>query len=131
MGQMPKQMSAEKRGPSAPLEQKIIELLRRPDYTPLNLPALSSRLGLPRDAQRDLERALARMERAGDIARLKQGNRFGLPLEADLVPGRIRMNRQGAGTLQPADPKIAPIRIEHDATSTAMHGDRVLVRREA
>src|SRR5271165_3853059 len=119
------------RGPAFPLEEKIVELLRRPDYTPLNLSELAGRLALPRNAQRGLEQTLGRMERAGEIARLKQGNRFGLPLEADLVPGRIRMNRQGVGTLQPADPKILPIRIAHDATSTAMHGDRVLVRRDA
>lgn len=124
-------MPAGPRGSAAPLEEKIIELLRRPDYTPLNLSELARRLALPRNAQRGLEQTLARMERAGEIARLKQGNRFGLPLEADLVPGRIRINRQGVGTLQPTDPTIAPIRIAHDATSTAMHGDRVLARRDA
>src|SRR5262249_52110670 len=55
---------------------------------------------------------------------------YALPLEADLVPGRIRMNRQGVGTLQPDDPKIPVIRIPHDATATAMHGDHVLVRKD-
>ena len=113
------------------LEKRIIELLRRPDYTPLNSNELARRLGLERGAQRNLEGMLARMERAGQIARLKQGNRFGLPLDADLIPGRIRLNRQGVGTLQPTDPKIAAIRIEQDATSTALNGDRVLVRRDA
>src|SRR5689334_15596064 len=88
------------------------------------------RLGLPRNQKGQLERTLARMERAGSIARIKQGNRYALPLEADLVPGRIRMNRQGVGTLQPDDPKIPAIRIPHDATATAMHGDHVLVRKD-
>jgi len=112
------------------LEKRIIELLRRPDYTPLNSHELAQRLGLDRGAQRNLQGTLARMERAGQIARLKQGNRYGLPLEADLIPGRIRMNRQGVGTLQPTDPKIGPFRIAHDATATALNGDRVLVRRD-
>ena len=128
---MRKDMTAMTRTTASPLEEKIVELLRRPDYTPLNSYELARRLGLERNVQRNFERTLARMEQAGQIARLKQGNRFGLPLDADLIPGRIRMNRQGVGTLQPTDPKIAPIRIEHDATATAMHGDRVLARRDA
>src|SRR6185369_4299620 len=128
---MRKDMPARTGGQDAPLEQKILELLSRPDYTPLNSGELGRRLGLHRDAHGRFERTLTQMERAGRIARLKQGNRFGLPLDADLIPGRIRMNRQGVGTLQPNDPKIPAIRIAHDATSTAMHGDRVLVRRDA
>ena len=119
------------RGGMAPLETRIIGLLRRPDYAPLDPPEMARRLGLRGPAQKDLWETLTRMERAGTVARLKRGNRFGLPLEADLVPGRIRMNRQGVGTLQPADPRIPAIRIPSDATATAMHGDRVLVRRDA
>ena len=112
------------------LEQRIIELLRQPDYTPLNSHELARRLGLGEAARRNLERTLQEMERRGQVARLKQGNRFGLPLEADLVPGRIRMNRRGIGLLQPSVAGIPAIRIEPDATSTALHGDRVLVRRD-
>ena len=70
------------------------------------------------------------MERSGQIARIKQGNRYALPLAADLVPGRIRMNRAGVGFLQADDPKVPTIRIAQDATATAMHGDHVLVRRD-
>jgi ribonuclease R len=91
---------------------------------------LLSRLGLPRSAIGKLQHVLKRLERSGRIARVKQGNRYALPLEADLVPGRIRMNRQGVGLLQPDDPKLPAIRVPHDATSTAMHGDHVLVRRD-
>jgi ribonuclease R len=70
------------------------------------------------------------LERTGQIARIKQGNRYALPLAADLVPGRIRMNRAGVGFLQADDPKVPTIRIAQDATGTAMHGDHVLVRRD-
>jgi len=110
------------------VEEKILELLHRRNYTPSNISELLSRLGLPRNQQGKLERTLARLERTGQIARIKQGSRYALPLEADLVPGRVRINRQGIGTLQPDDPKIPVIRIPHDATATAMHGDHVLVR---
>ena len=110
------------------MEDKILNLLKRPNYTPQNAVELRARLGLRRNQQRELEHVLARMERNGQIARIKQGNRYALPLAADLVPGRIRMNRAGVGFLQADDPKMPTIRISQDATSTAMHGDHVLVR---
>jgi ribonuclease R len=112
------------------MEDKILGLLKRPNYTPLNAVELRARLGLRHQQQRELERVLARLEQSGQIARIKQGNRYALPLTADLVPGRIRINRAGVGFLQADDPKVPAIRIPQDATATAMHGDRVLVRRD-
>jgi ribonuclease R len=112
------------------MEQRILDLLKRPDYTPQNAAELRARLGLRRDRQRELEQLLTRLERSGQIARIKAGNRYALPLAADLVPGRIRMNRAGVGFLQPDDPKLPTIRVAYDATATAMHGDHVLVRRD-
>src|SRR5205085_549268 len=85
----------------------------------------------PRNKQRIIERVLAQLERSGQIARIKQGNRYALPVDADLIPGRIRMNRQGVGFLQPDDPKLPAISVPSDATATAMHGDHVLVRRDS
>jgi ribonuclease R len=113
------------------MENRILTLLRRPNYTPLNAAELRSKLGLARNEQRELEHVLRQLERRGQIARVKQGERYALPLDADLVPGRIRMNRQGVGFLTPDDPKIPAIRVPPDATATAMHGDHVLVRRDA
>src|ERR1019366_1243124 len=113
------------------MEVKILDLLKRPDYTPLNADQLPAALALRRDHQRELEQLLARLERSGQIARIKAGNRYALPITADLVPGRIRMNRAGVGFVQPDDPKLPTIRVAYDATGTAMHGDHVLVRRAA
>lgn len=113
------------------MEDQILSLLRQPNYTPLGVAELLSALRLPRTAQRRLEQTLSHLERSGQIARVKQGSRYALPLDADLIPGRVRMNRQGNGLLQPDDPKTAPLRIPSDATGTALHGDRVLVRRDA
>jgi len=78
----------------------------------------------------DLARLLARMERNGQIMRNRPGNRYTLPRAAELVPGRIRMNRQGTGFLEADDPRIPVIRIPGPATAPALHGDRVLGRRE-
>ena len=112
------------------MEDKILSLLNRPNYTPQNVAELRAQLGFRQSQQRELEHVLARLERTGQIARIKQGNRYALPLAADLVPGRIRMNRAGVGFLQADDPKVPTIRVAQDATSTAMHGDHVLVRRD-
>jgi len=112
------------------MEEKILNLLNRPNYTPQNAAELRAQLGLRQGQQKELEHVLARLDRTGQIARIKEGNRYALPLAADLVPGRIRMNRAGVGFVQADDPKVPTIRVAQDATSTAMHGDHVLVRRD-
>jgi ribonuclease R len=112
------------------MESQITQLLSQPDYAPLNVPELLLALGLPRHQQQALQRALAGLERSGQIARIK-GNRYARALDADLIPGRIRINRQGKGFLEADDPKLPTIVIPEFATSTAFNGDHVLVRRDA
>ncbi len=110
------------------MEQTILNFLGRRDYQPMNTAEIAARMQLPRERRSQLAQALDRLERAGQVARLKQGERFALVRETDLVSGRIRMNRRGIGLLQPDLPKQASITIPSDATSTAMNGDHVLVR---
>ena len=112
------------------MEERILQILRRLRGNGLTLEQLVRQLGFASRQQRQVEEALTRLERSGRIARIKHGNLFVLPLEADLVPGRIRVNRQGVGFLQPDEPRLPTIRIPPHATGTAMHGDHVLVRRE-
>ncbi|HEX3798663.1 MAG TPA: ribonuclease R [Verrucomicrobiae bacterium] len=111
------------------MEDKVLKLLSQPQYTPLNVPELLRALGLARNQQQALQKTLAALERSGRIARMK-GNRFGRATDADLVPGCIRINRQGKGFLEADDPKAPEIVVPGFATSTAMNGDRVLVRRD-
>lgn len=111
------------------MESAILKLLSRKDYTPLNVPELLERLGLRPNQQQEIQQNLRELERRGEITRTK-GNRYIPSSEADLVPGQIRMNRQGKGFLQPDDPAFREIVIPENATSTALHGDRVLVRRD-
>ena len=75
--------------------------------------------GCASSQQRELEHVLARLERSGQIARIKQGNRYALPLAADLVPGRIRMNRAGVGFVQAGRSEGAD-----DPDSAGRHRDR-------
>ena len=111
------------------MENQILKLLGREDYAPANIPELLHQLGWPRHRQQELQRELRRLELAGRIARIK-GNRYILPQEADLIPGRIRINRAGKGFLQPDDAAIKEIAIPENATFTALHEDHVLVRRD-
>jgi ribonuclease R len=111
------------------IETKLLHLLGEPDYVPLNIPELLRQLRLPPNRQQELQRVLRELEQAGQIARIK-GNRYIQPREADLIPGRIRMNRAGKGFLQPDDPGLKEIAIPEHATGTALHEDRVLVRRD-
>src|SRR3954469_2754509 len=112
------------------MQERILATLGRKEYVPLNVPELLKDLRLAPSQQQALQSALRSLEQAGRIARIK-GNRYILPGDADLIPGRIRMNRSGKGFLQPDDPGLKEIMIPESATSTALHEDRVLVRRDS
>jgi len=111
------------------MKDQIVRLLGQKDYVPANVPELLRLLRLPPHRQQVLQGALRELEQTGRIARIK-GNRYIQPREADLIPGRIRMNRQGKGFLQPDDAGLKEIAIPEGATGTALHEDRVLVRRD-
>jgi ribonuclease R len=111
------------------MEEHILRLLGRRDYVPANVPELLRHLRLSPNRQQELQRALRGLEHSGRIARTK-GNRYIQSREADLIPGRIQINRQGKGFLRPDDAGLKEIMIPENATSTALHGDRVLVRRD-
>ncbi|HEY1172243.1 MAG TPA: ribonuclease R [Verrucomicrobiae bacterium] len=110
-----------------PLDQRVLQLLGQKNYTPANVPELLRFLHLPPKRQQELQQALQQLEHSGQIARVK-GNRYIKPLEADLIPGRISINRSGRGFLRPDDDNLGEISISESDTSTAMNGDRVLVR---
>jgi ribonuclease R len=111
------------------MNDQIIRLLARKDYVPANVPELLDQLRLTPGHQQELQATLKKLEQSGEIARIK-GNRYILPEQADLIPGRIRMNRAGKGFLQPDDSSLKEIAISESATGTALHEDRVLVRRD-
>ncbi len=111
------------------MEDSILRLLGRKDYTPSDFRQLMGSLGLPPERQTPLQQALRSLERNGQIIRTK-GNRYIQSREADLVPGIIRVNRQGKGFLDPDDSAMPEIVVPESATGTALNGDRVLVRRQ-
>lgn len=112
----------------ARLEERILRTLRRAGARPWTAAELARRIGLPSVAPAEFEAALHALEQSGRVVRIK-GDRYVLPQAADLIPGRIRINRQGKGFLQPDDPHLPEILIPEHATGTALHEDRVWVRR--
>ena len=111
------------------LENRLAELIGRKDYLPLNVPELLRQLRLPPNRQQELQAVLRKLEQSGQITRTK-GNRYIKSQEADLIPGQIQINRQGKGFLRSEEAGAKEIMIPQEATGTALHGDRVLVRRD-
>jgi len=112
------------------MEDQILKLLSRRDYVPADMPELLRQLRLPPDRERELQETLRHLEQTGRIARVKGNRYFIQPSEADLVPGRIRINRQGKGFLMPDEAGVKEIMVPEGATGTALHEDHVLVRRD-
>ena len=110
------------------MEQRILHLLGQKDYVPLTAENLQRHLRITPEGEPEFARALHKLERDGKIALIK-ASRYALASDADLIPGRIRMNRAGKGFLAPDDASIPEIAIAESATGTALHEDRVLVRR--
>jgi len=108
-------------------KKQLLDLLSRRDYVPSTQEELSSRLRLPLHRRSQLGKTLRSLEQSGQIIRTKNG-RFIKAREADLVPGVIRINRQGRGYVCPDEPILPEIMIPESATSTALDRDRVLVR---
>ncbi len=112
------------------MEQRILNLLGQKDYVPLTAENLQRHLRLSHRPAEEFLTTLHKLEQTGQIVRIKNG-RYVRPREADLIPGRIRMNRAGKGFLQPDDTDLKEIAVPEGATGTALHEDRVLVRRDA
>ena len=111
------------------MEEQILSLLGQKDYAPANVPEMLEQLRWQPNRQQELQAELRKLAQTGRITRTK-GNRYILSQEADLIPGTIQINRQGKGFLRPDDSAVKEIMIPEGDTSTALHGDRVLVRRK-
>jgi ribonuclease R len=111
------------------MKELILRLLEQKDYVPLSAENLRRHLRVPPDREPEFERTLRKLEREGEIVQIK-ASRYVRTSDADLIPGRIRMNRAGKGFLQPDDSSLKEIAVAESATGTALHEDRVLVRRD-
>ncbi|WP_269541886.1 ribonuclease R family protein [Cerasicoccus fimbriatus] len=113
------------------LEESIIELLGKKDYSPLRQDELSDALLLRKTERKQLRRTLHKLLDEGVIARVKK-DRFVLPKDADLVAGDISFRQSGSARVfpeqKPGQATREPLEIKAEDTGLAMHGDKVLVR---
>lgn len=109
------------------MREQILALISREDYQPADVAGLMHLLGVPQGKGAALRRELGELERTGAVARTK-GDRYIPSRDASLVAGRLSVNRQGKGFVQPDEAGRKEIVIPPSGLSTALHGDRVLVR---
>jgi ribonuclease R len=106
---------------------RLLTLLRRPGYRPLDQKELAQELGFQSRDRREVKEALRELERTGEIARIRK-NRYILPAEADLVTGRLQIHPAGFGFLAREGADGGDVFISAENTGTAMNGDRVVAR---
>ena len=111
----------------AQLREQILQLLRAPNYRPLDNVELGKALGRKSGVRMNLNALLREMERAGEIARIRK-SRYVLPAEADLVTGTLHVHQAGFAFLPREKPGEQDLYISAENTGTAMHGDKVVAR---
>ncbi len=111
----------------AQLREQILDLLRAPNYRPLDKVELGKALGRKSGVRMNLNAVLRELERDGEIARIRK-NRYVLPAEADLVTGTLSVHQSGFAFLPREKAGEQDLYISAENTGTAMHGDKVVAR---
>ncbi len=97
---------------------------------PVDLDTLATGLGAA-DEQRDaLKSSLTALAGKGAIIETRDG-RFGSPTRMNLVVGRLTCHEKGFGFVIPGDPSQEDLYIPRRKLGNALHGDRVVARRES
>src|SRR5881392_814834 len=109
------------------IREKLLTLLRMPDYRPSDRDEIARVLRLQGRDRVEVRKTLRELEHAGEIVRIRK-NRYVLPSEADLVTGKLSIHQAGYGFLVPEKPGEQDIFIAAENTGTAMNGDRVVAR---
>ena len=109
----------------APEPQRILDALSAA-RAPLEPRELAARLHVPRHARREFERALATLERAGDVVQNRAGSLL-LAKRIQLIAGRVEGHADGHGFLVP-DEGGNSMFLPAAEMRQLMHGDRAAVR---
>src|SRR5438132_3936752 len=109
------------------IREKLLALLRMPDYRPSDRNEIARALRLQGRDRVEVRKTVRELEHAGEIVRIRK-NRYVLPSEADLVTGKLSIHQAGYGFLVPEKPGEQDIFIAAENTGTAMNGDRVVAR---
>ncbi len=115
------------------LRERLLELLRDPDYSPANEFELARRLGLQKKQRPALAFEVRRLLAGGELIRV-QGDRLQLRGSEGELNGKIMFRAGGSAVVIPDKVtgtntnEIEAIQISPDETGIALHGDRVVVR---
>src|SRR5438132_555060 len=109
------------------IREKVLALLRAPDYRPRDRNEIARELGLKGRERASVRKTLRELENGGEIVRIRK-NRYVLPSEADLVTGKLSIHQAGYGFLVPEKAGEPDVFIAAENTGTAMTGDRVVAR---
>src|SRR5437660_874779 len=109
------------------IREKVLALLRAPDYRPRDRNEIARELGLKGRESVSVRKTLRELENGGEIVRIRK-NRYVLPSEADLVTGKLSIHQAGYGFLVPEKAGEPDVFIATENTGTAMTGDRVVAR---
>src|SRR5438132_4519427 len=109
------------------IREKLLALLRMPDYRPSDRNEIARALRLQGRDRVEVRKTLRELEHAGEIARIRK-NRYVLPAEADLITGKLSIHQAGYGFLAPEVSGQSDVFIAAENIGTAMHGDRVVAR---
>lgn len=111
------------------LRERVLELLRKSDYQPLDKVDLSRKLDMHSSERRKLREVLRALEDEGAIVRTSKG-RFLLPEIADMAAGTLQVHGGGNAHLLSETKGVKDIFVPAAHLGTAMHGDKVIVRIE-
>ncbi len=112
---------------SRTLRDRILDLLRLPDYQPLDKVDLSKALHIPADDRRHVRDELRELEQSGQIVRLPK-DRYAMPAAENFVTGRLEIHRGGSAHVVNEDRAKLDLFIAPANMGTAMHGDTVVAR---
>ena len=106
----------------------VLEFFQRPEYTPMTLGELADAFALRGSERKMLDPLLHKMVMNGEIVLIRK-SRYTLGAPADLVTGRLEVKRSGDGYLTNLEGELT-VRIDRGHLSTALPGDKVVVRLE-
>ena len=115
--------------PELSLNDRILALLRREDYRPMDKVEISKRLNLHSSERRGLVDVLGQLETDGMIARIRK-DRYVLPKTADLVTGTLQVHAGGNAHLINEQAGQKDLFISKANLGVAMNGDKVVARLE-
>jgi len=106
------------------LNERVISLMSRKDYTPSGLPEVALALKINKGDLPRLKKSLNLLLAESSIVRVK-GNKFALPSDVGLISGIIEFKQNGSATIFANGKNYI---LNRENTATAYHKDKVLAR---